>query len=435
MATNGEALVDYLKQFIGTPYVWGGEAPGGFDCSGLLVYGAKHFGLDLGGRTTYEQIGHGTAVNAKGLRVGDLVFFDTDGSVAGPDHVGIYAGNGKMLHAPRPGKSVELADMTTGYWMGKFMGGRRIDGVVATGGNSNDFASEKEKVKLTKEELAATYGWAIGFMESNPELKKLFQNAVDETWTAQKFQAEVRNTTWWKTTSEKTREAQALESSDPATYAAQVAAVRLQVQQLAGKAGAYIPEDKMDSIVKSVINTGMDELGIMEVLSGYIGFTENGTLGGAAGLHEYEMKKYAAEQGVKLDTNTVKEQAQLIARKMATADDFKAQIREQAKSAFPGYSAQIDAGMTVKDLAKPYQSVMAQSLELPSDSISLDDPTIKQALNGVNKDGKPIGATLSQFQDLLRSDPRWRKTSNARNGALAAASKVLQDMGLAPQSQ
>jgi len=435
MATSGEALVDYLKQFIGTPYVWGGTDPSGFDCSGLLLYGANHFGLNIGGRTTYEQIGHGEAINAKGLRVGDLVFFDTDGSVAGPDHVGIYAGNGKMLHAPRPGKNVEIADMTSGYWMGKFMGGRRIDGVISSGANSGDLASEKEKVKLTPEELAATYGWAIGFMESNPELKNLFKSAVSETWTPQKFQAEVRNTNWWKTTSDKAREAQALESTDPATYAAQVAATKLQIQQLAGKAGAYIPEDKMDSIVRSVIYSGMDELGIMEVISGYINFTENGMLGGAAGLHEYEMKKYAAEQGVRLDTNTVKEQAQLIARKMATTDDFKAQIREQAKSAYPGYSEQIDAGVTVKDLAKPYQSVMAQTFELPEGDIKLEDPTIKQALNGANKDGKPIGLTLSQFQDVLRSDPRWRSTNNARNMALDAASKVLKDMGLSGQGQ
>lgn len=435
MATSGEALVEYLKQFIGTPYVWGGSEPGGFDCSGLLLYGANHFGLNIGGRTTYEQIGHGQAINAKGLRVGDLVFFDTDGSVAGPDHVGIYAGNGKMLHAPRPGKSVEITDMTTGWWMGKFMGGRRIDGVVASGGNSNDHATQKEAVKLTKEELASTYGWAIGFMESNPELKKLFKSAVDETWTAQKFQAEVRNTTWWKTTSEKSREAQALESSDPATYAASLAAAKLQIQQLAGKAGAYIPEDKMDSIVKSVVHSGMDELGIMEVISGYIGFTENGLLGGAAGLHEYEIKKYAAEQGVKVDTNTLKEQAQLIARKMATTDDFKAQIREQAKSAFPGYTEQIDAGSTVKDLAKPYQNVMAKTFELPDDAVTLDDPTIRQALNGANKDGKPIGLTLSQFQDTLRADPRWRNTGNARNLAVGAASKVLRDMGLLASPQ
>src|SRR5262245_25972594 len=119
MAVSGQDIVNYMKQFVGTPYVWGGQNPGGFDCSGLMVYGFKHFGISLT-RTTYTQIGEGDAIGAKGLRVGDLIFFDTDGGRSGPDHVAIYMGDGKMLHAPRPGKSVEIADMTSGYWMDKF---------------------------------------------------------------------------------------------------------------------------------------------------------------------------------------------------------------------------------------------------------------------------------------------------------------------------
>lgn len=430
MAISGQAVVDYMKQWIGLPYVWGGADPSGFDCSGLMQYGFKHFGISLP-RVTYDQIGQGQAIGAKGLRVGDLVFFDTDGSVAGPDHVGIYAGNGKMLHAPRPGKGIELTDITGGYWMGKFMGGRRLDGVVATGGNAGDFASEQEKVKLTPEELAATYGWAIGFMESNPELKKLFHQATAETWTAQKFQAEVRNTTWWKTTAESVRKAQALESSDPATWQAQLEATKLQVQVLAAKMGASIPSGKLDEIARDAARMGMDESKLRDVLGGYVTFTQDGMLAGEAGMHEFVIKEYAAKQGVKLDDEAIKQQAQLVVKRLATVEDFKAQVRETAKGAFPGYAEQLDAGMTMDDLAQPFQTTMAKTLEMPETAIKIDDPVIKQALNGVNKDGKPIGMTLSQFQDTLKNDPRWRKTTNARDQALDVASQVLKSMGLA----
>lgn len=430
MAVSGQDIVNYMSQWIGLPYVWGGADPSGFDCSGLMQYGFRHFGIKLP-RVTYDQIGVGEAINIGGLRVGDLVFFDTDGGVSGPDHVGIYYGNGKMLHAPRPGKGIEVSDMTSGYWVSKFMGGRRINGVVSPGANAGDLASPKEAVKLTPEELAASYGWAIGFMESNPELKKLFGSAVKETWTAAKFQAEVRNTTWWKNTSEAARKAQALESSDPATYAAQLAATRLQVEQAAAAMGASIPEAKMGEIVKTVINTGMDEGWLREILGEYVKFTEDGTMKGEAGMHEYVMREYAAKQGVKLTDDALKQQAQMIVKRLATAEDFKAQVREQAKSAFPGYAEQIDAGMTLKDLAEPYQNVMAKVLELPGGSVEIDDPIIKNAMNGVNKEGKPIGMTLPQFTDILKSDPRWRRTTGARNDAMSAASKVLQDMGLA----
>lgn len=429
MAVSGQDIVDYMKQFIGLQYVWGGATPAGFDCSGLMQYGFKQFGVNIP-RVTYDQIGVGEAISAKGLRVGDMVFFDTDGSVGGPDHVGIYAGNGQMLHAPRPGKGIELTDITGGYWMGKFMGGRRVSGVSSPGSSPNDAATTEEAKKLTPEELAATYGWSVAFMESNPELKKLFESAVKETWTGAKFQAEVRNTKWWKTTSESARQAQALESSDPATYQAQMAATKMQVELLANQMGASIPDGKLAEITKNVITMAMDETALRSVLAGYIKFTKEGTLSGEAGMHEFVMRQYAAAQGVKLSDDALKQQAQMVVKKLASTEDFKAQVREQAKSAFPGYTEQIDSGMTMKDLAQPFQNVMSQTLGIPLETVLIDDPIIKSALNGVNQEGKPIGLSLSQFTDVLKNDPRWRKTQQAQQDIMGTANKVLQDMGL-----
>ncbi len=425
---SGQDIVNYLLQFKGTPYVWGGAQPGGFDCSGLMQYGFKHFGINLN-RTTYDQIGQGQAINMKGLKVGDLVFFDTDRSRSGPDHVGIYMGNGKMFHTPRPGKSAEIADMTSGYYLDRFMGGRRIDGVTAVGGSSNDFEAP-EQVKMTPEELAASYGWAYGFLNSNKELKKLFQSAVDETWTAEKFQAELRDTSWWKKTSDTARQAQVIEKTDPATWQAQQLAVTTQVQQLAAKVGASIPQSKLKSVVDTVMRTGLDEDGIVNILGQYVTFTKDGTLKGEAGMHEFTMKQYAAQMGVEIGEQAIKNQAQLVVRKMATTQDFESQIREQAKSAFPGYSEQIDAGMTVKDIATPYQQLMQQELELPESPLGLMDPTIRTALNGMNKDGKPVGMNLNDFQSSLRNDPRWGSTQGAQNKTMETGITILRDFGL-----
>src|SRR5882757_11100715 len=112
MSTSGIDIGDYAQQFLGTKYVWGGNnLSTGVDCSGLVQQVYKHFGVDLP-RTTYEQIGQGAPIGLKNLKPGDLVFFETNGKQAGPDHVGIYLGDGKMINAPRPGKSVEIADMT-----------------------------------------------------------------------------------------------------------------------------------------------------------------------------------------------------------------------------------------------------------------------------------------------------------------------------------
>lgn len=428
MAVSGQDIVDYLLQFKGTPYKWGGSQPGGFDCSGLMQYGFAHFGINLP-RVTYDQIGEGKAIGMKGLRTGDLVFFDTDKNTSGPDHVGIYMGNGKMFHTPRPGKSAEITDLTSGYYMDRFMGGRRISGVQTTGSSPDDFEAP-DQVPMTPEELAASYGWAYGFLNSNPELKKLFGDAVDDTWTAEKFQAELRDTKWWKKTSDTAREAQVLEKTDPATWQAKLAATSIQIKQLAAQVGASIPESKMKSIVNQVLRTGLEEDGIRNILGGYVKFTKDGTMKGEAGMHEFTMKQFAAANGVSIGDQALKNQAQLIVKKMATTQDFESQIREQAKSAFPGFADQLDAGVTMKDIAGPYEQMMAKELELPTNPSGLNDRLIRSALNGVSSDGKPTGLSLTDFQSQLRNDPRWRQTSGAQDQTMNVGAQVLRDMGL-----
>lgn len=101
---NVGSLVGNAMQFIGVPYVWGGSTPSGFDCSGLVQYAANMAGISLP-RTAQQQSTVGQQVSISQLQAGDLVFW---GGVGSAHHVGIYIGNGAYVHAPRPGKSVEV---------------------------------------------------------------------------------------------------------------------------------------------------------------------------------------------------------------------------------------------------------------------------------------------------------------------------------------
>lgn len=105
-SASGQAVLNYAYKFIGTPYVWGGSTPSGFDCSGFTSYVYRHFGVNLP-RTSRAQAGAGVKVSYSNLQAGDLVFFGS-GSIS---HVGIYIGGGNMIHSPRPGKSVEVTTM------------------------------------------------------------------------------------------------------------------------------------------------------------------------------------------------------------------------------------------------------------------------------------------------------------------------------------
>ena len=428
MAVMGNDIVNYLKGFLGTPYQWGGNSlTSGVDCSGLIQQGFAHFGINLP-RTSYSMWSQGTAVDMKGLRVGDLVFFDTDHTQPGPDHVGIYAGGGKMIEAPRPGKGVTVTDITQSYYADRFMGGRRIDGTWAENQNPSDHADPAKT--MSPEELAASYGFSYAFLESNPSLKPLFANAVKEGWTPEKFKAAIRDTSWWKKNSDTMRQAQVTKTTDPATWDAMVNAETIKIRDLAAQVGAAVPAKRMKQLVETALQTNLDEGGLRNVLGQYVNFTKNGTLQGEAGMHEFTMKQYAADQGIKLDDQTLKNQAQLVIRKVATTQDYESMVRDSAKSMYPSYTQQLDAGQTMKDIAAPYMQMMAKELEIPDGDITVFDPVIKQALNGISSTGKPTGISLTDFGDRLRSDPRWAQTQGAQNSVIGAGHAVLKDMGL-----
>ncbi|MGW6405965.1 NlpC/P60 family protein [Streptomyces vinaceus] len=97
---------------IGKPYVWGATGPGSFDCSGLTQAAWRSAGVSLP-RTTYTQINAGQRVSRDQLAPGDLVFF-----YSGVTHVGLYIGNGQMIHAPRPGSTVRVAPIDSMPWAG-----------------------------------------------------------------------------------------------------------------------------------------------------------------------------------------------------------------------------------------------------------------------------------------------------------------------------
>ena len=103
-----DKLISVVKAQLGKKYVWGGEDPNtGFDCSGLMQWSYKQIGINIP-RTTYDQINAGTDVKREDLQLGDLVFPSIE-------HVGMYIGDGKIIHAPHTGDVVKISDIWAFY--------------------------------------------------------------------------------------------------------------------------------------------------------------------------------------------------------------------------------------------------------------------------------------------------------------------------------
>ena len=120
----GQQVVDYAKQYLGCPYVYGGNGPSSFDCSGYTSYVYRHFGYTLN-RTASTQLSNGTSVSKSELQPGDLVFFKYNTSKAA-SHVGIYIGGGQFIHASTNTYTVKIDDLTRGHYANVYVGARRI---------------------------------------------------------------------------------------------------------------------------------------------------------------------------------------------------------------------------------------------------------------------------------------------------------------------
>ena len=123
-AASSEAadLVSYALGFVGCSYVYGGNGPTSFDCSGFTQYAFARAGISLP-RTADVQMYSGRQISASQLRPGDLIFFST--YEPGPSHCGIYLGNGQFIHAGSS-TGVTVSSAFTGYWGARYYGACRV---------------------------------------------------------------------------------------------------------------------------------------------------------------------------------------------------------------------------------------------------------------------------------------------------------------------
>jgi cell wall-associated NlpC family hydrolase len=117
---TGERASQFALEAVGIPYRWGGESPtSGFDCSGLVRWAYRRVGIDLP-HSSYALYGEGRRVSDSRLEPGDLLFFE------GLGHVGLYVGRGRMVHAPKTGRDVEVVRLEGSSYGLRLIGARRV---------------------------------------------------------------------------------------------------------------------------------------------------------------------------------------------------------------------------------------------------------------------------------------------------------------------
>lgn len=291
-----------------------------------------------------------------------------------------------------------------------------------------------QKDTLSSAQLATQYGFALAFMDSDPELKSLFGQAVKGGWDATMFQAKLRNTKWFKTHSANVRNAILMKTSDPATYKENVDKMVSQVKNAWGSTyGNMIPATQLHAWAETAFRMGWSQEQLMDRMGASLNFTkaiQGGKLGGSAGEATSQLRELASQYGINIGQSWLANNVKRVVMGDDTIEGIQSRIRAMAKQEYGAFADQIDAGRTVMEIADPYIQKYADLLELNPADVSLKDAKVQKALTMKNDKGHPVGQSLSDFADSVRSDPRWQYTKNAKQQAADVTMNLLRSFGV-----
>jgi hypothetical protein len=282
---------------------------------------------------------------------------------------------------------------------------------------------------LDPDQLAQSYGFASAMLNAIPELKGIFQQAIAGQWSATQFQAAMMNTKWYQDHSAAQRAWIAEGYADPATQKSQLNSEIASIQATASKLGAVVSTSDATHLAAQYLAAGWNSDQLQKALSGLIKYDANGALGGTSGDDEMTLRSLAQDNGINISNNWILSVAQHIAGDSTSLEDAEGYIRQQAEKLFPSYSKQIASGQNMSDLAAPYMQDYQKILEVGPAQTTLFDPLIVNALQSKDKTGENATMPLWQFDQSLRSDPRWLKTQNAQDTTMSTAHQILQNFG------
>lgn len=266
-------------------------------------------------------------------------------------------------------------------------------------------------------------------------LRDLKDSKLEEAWQLYQagdfdgMQAAILASNFYRNNNATARARKQAELAQPGVYADGLEDYKLKTRKSLVTAGLKMDSKLFEGLAKTAYDSGMsdDQLKNLIVSSGLVTGYGGAVLGDTSAL-----KTYANSFGVMkyLDDKYWSQKSQDLFLGNTTTEDIEEEVRNLASSAFPGYTDQIKAGISVDSLASAYKGSMASVLERDADSITYDDPRLRAALQYVGPDGKPAVKPLWQFERELRMTPEWERTNNARNTVDSLAYKAISDMGL-----
>lgn len=261
-----------------------------------------------------------------------------------------------------------------------------------------------------------------------PEIGNLLIEASvpGASWSPDKFQAKLQSTDWWKNNSDSSRQWQITKLTQPGQAAQSNAQVASAILAAAGQAGVVLSPAELMTMVNNAQNDAWTPQQMQENIVRHA--ESNSLRAGTIQNAQAELGGVAADYGVPLGDRVAFSWASRIAAGQATTDGFQAWARNQAKRAYPPLAEDIDAGMTVREIADPYLQIAQQTLGIDPNRVKLNDPKWSAALQSRDDKGKITGPmTTLDWQRKLMEDPAYGFDHTAQ--AQAAATQLVEQLG------
>lgn len=289
--------------------------------------------------------------------------------------------------------------------------------------------------KIDRRTMAQSYGFALAFMNSDPELKRLFNKAVAQTWAPDKFVAQLRNTKWFKTNSAAVRNAILQESSDPATFQASLDQMSATVRDTYGSmfGDDAMDEKQMSRWAKMAVRMGWSQAELVDKISSSVNYQKmlkQDALGGSAAEVKAQLDSLSSNYGVKLGDQWKAKQLASVMSGDETMASIQTKVQEMAMREYKAFADRIAGGETITEIADPYVSRYAELLELNPNAVGLDDDLIQRAMKQTGPDGKAASMDLYTFEKEVRKDNRWQYTKNARQEVANVTADLLKSFGV-----
>lgn len=312
--------------------------------------------------------------------------------------------------------------------------------IPVTGGQPTDDARNGLTTKTTAADFQEALGSLGGLLQSVPELKGILNQAVSGQWTEALFQQKIQQSKWYRSHNQATRELLALQVADPAEYKTKLSNENAHVQEMARQLGVTLRPSQINAITMQQLTMGGDDQALQHKIASL--YNVNAQPTAQAAQYYQELRQLYEQYGQPTNFSQTQHRVQSILAGDTDINSYKQDALNKAKAMFPGLIHQLDSGLTVMDAAQPYMQSMGQILELNPQAINLSDPLIKRALQGapqsVNAKGEAqnyLPTSISDFEQALRSDPRWQYTQNAKDTMSTALLKIGSDFGFGPDSK